>query len=94
MDQEKVLCKVCSLGTIEISIERNFEVRARSFWEWLSRKKPRKTEWTTAKIHCNTCGVKYEFMPAKYLVQPKPNQIRPNLFRLPKSVSIFAPKSR
>lgn len=90
MAEEKVLCKVCKLGRIVLRIEHYSEPIPRLFWDVIFRRKQKFSKWTKSNVHCNTCGVKYEFVPSENLNQPKPLQVTPWLFVAEKSTSIFA----
>ena len=90
MTEEKVLCKVCKLGMIITRIEYYSESISRSFWDTLLRRGPKFQQYTKSNIHCNVCGVKYEFVPGENLKEPEPFQISPGLFTVKKSSSIFS----
>lgn len=90
MAEETVLCKVCKLGKIVRSIEHHQEPISRSLWDIVCLRDEKFERWTKPIIHCNTCGVKYEFVPKENLEQPKPLQVTPWLFVAKSSTSIFS----
>lgn len=69
----EITCKVCKLGKIYQSV---FELKRVGDKDW---------GWSEAYYHCNTCGVKYDFLPKEVLEEPKPYQVFPGCYSPPSS---------
>ena len=80
----EIKCKVCKIGKI---------------WETVyecKREKDKNWGWSETEYYCNTCGVKYEFLPKQDLAIPVETetivQVKPGLYMDKRSTSVFSKK--